>query len=34
MPYLIERLIDLYDAWGRPGIAAEYRARRLEWESR
>jgi serine/threonine-protein kinase len=34
IPFMLERLIALYDAWGRPTEAAEFRARRVDWEQR
>ena len=32
IPFMLDRLIALYDGWGRPAEAVEYRARRVEWE--
>lgn len=34
MPFMLDRLVALYEDWGRPAEADEYRNRRLEWESR
>jgi eukaryotic-like serine/threonine-protein kinase len=34
IPFMLARLIDLYDAWDRPELAAGYRARLLQWKSR
>lgn len=31
-PFMLDRLMILYDDWGRPALAAEYRARRLDWD--
>lgn len=32
VPFMLNRLIALYEDWRRPAEAAVYRARRLEWE--
>jgi serine/threonine-protein kinase len=34
LPFMLDRLASLYDAWGRPAEAAEYRGRRAELERR
>jgi hypothetical protein len=34
LPFMLDRLASLYDDWGRPAEAAEYRGRRAELERR